>query len=86
MYTEKVLKYFYMDNAHPLSTPMIVRSLDAKDDPFWPPKEDEEILGLEVSYLSAIRTLMYLPNYIRLDIAFAINLLAKYSFTPTKRH
>jgi hypothetical protein len=33
MYTKKVLKYFYMDNAYPLSTPMVVRSLDVKKDP-----------------------------------------------------
>ena len=34
MYTEKVLKQFYMDKAHPLSTPMVGRSLDLKKDPF----------------------------------------------------
>ena len=34
MYTEKVLKQFYMDKAHPLSTPMVGRSLDVKKDPF----------------------------------------------------
>ena len=45
MYTEKVLKHFYMDNAHLLSTLMVVRSLDAKNDLFWPSEEDEEILG-----------------------------------------
>ena len=27
-YTEKVTKQFYMDKAHPLSTPMVVQSLD----------------------------------------------------------
>uniref|UniRef100_A0A2N9FGC6 Reverse transcriptase Ty1/copia-type domain-containing protein n=1 Tax=Fagus sylvatica TaxID=28930 RepID=A0A2N9FGC6_FAGSY len=35
-YTEKVLKHFHMDKAHPLSTPMVVRSLDVKKDPFSP--------------------------------------------------
>ena len=34
MYTLKVLKQFYMDKAHPLSTPMVGRSLDLKKDPF----------------------------------------------------
>ena len=29
---------------------------------------------------------MYLANYTRLDIAFAVNLLARYSFAPTRRH
>jgi hypothetical protein len=33
-----------MDKSHPLSTPMIVRSLDVKKDPFRPREEDEEIL------------------------------------------
>ena len=33
-YTEKILNRFYMNKAHPLSTPMIVRSLDVKKDPF----------------------------------------------------
>jgi hypothetical protein len=74
-----------MDKAHPLSSPMVVRLLDVKKDPFHP-KDDEETLGLEVPYLSAIGALMYLTNCTRLDIAFPINLLARYSSTPTRRH
>ena len=31
-YTKKILKHFYMDKAYPLSSPMIVRSLDVKND------------------------------------------------------
>ena len=34
MYIEKVLKQFYMDKVHPLSTPMVGQSLDVKKDPF----------------------------------------------------
>ncbi|KAL6321664.1 hypothetical protein AAG906_025496 [Vitis piasezkii] len=74
-YIKKVLKHFYMDKAHPLSSPMIVRSLD-----------NEELLGPEVPYLSAIGGLIYLANCIRPNIAFSINLLARYSFAPTRRH
>ena len=85
-YTEKILNRFYMDKAHPLSTPMIVRSLDVKKDPFRPQEDNEEILGPEVPYLSAIGALMYLANCTRPDIAFAVNLLARYSSEPTKRH
>ena len=33
-YTKKILKRFYMDKVHPLSSPMIVCSLDVKNDPF----------------------------------------------------
>ena len=34
MYLEKVMKHFYMDKAHHLSTPMVGRSLDVKKDLF----------------------------------------------------
>ena len=44
------------------------------------------MFGLEVPYLSAIDALMYPANYTGLDIAFFINLLARYSFAPTRRH
>ncbi|CAM8888021.1 unnamed protein product [Rhodiola kirilowii] len=85
-YIEKVLKRFKMDKAHPLSTPMVVRSLNIEKDPFHPRSNDEEILSLEVPYLSAIGALMYLANNTRPDISFAVSLLARYSSSPTKRH
>ena len=58
-----------MDNAHPLSTPMVVRSLDVNKDPFRPRMDDEELLGPEVPYLSAIGALMYIASHTRLDIS-----------------
>ena len=61
-YTEKILKIFYMDKSHPLSTPMIVRSLDVEKDQFRPKEENEDILGPEVPYHSVIGALMYLAN------------------------
>ena len=85
-YTEKVLKRFYMDKSHPLSSPMVVTSLKVTKDPFRPKEENEELLGPEVPYLSAIGTLIYLANYTRPDIALSVNLLARYSLAPTKRH
>ncbi|KAG7528661.1 GAG-pre-integrase domain [Arabidopsis suecica] len=57
-YTEKVLKRFNMDQAHPLSSPMVVRSLGLDSDSFGPKKDEEEVLGPEVPYLSAIGALM----------------------------
>jgi hypothetical protein len=48
-----------MDKVHPLSTLIIARSLDIKKDP-CPRENDEKYLGLEVSYLSAIRALINL--------------------------
>ena len=47
-----------MDKAHPLSSLMIVRSLDVKKDSFRPCKKNEELLGPEIPYLSAIGVLM----------------------------
>ena len=85
-YNEKVLKRFYMDKAHPLNSPMIVRSLEVDKDPFRPKEENEKLLGPEVPYLSAIGALMYLANCTRPDIAFSVNLLARYSSVPTLRH
>ena len=49
-------------------------------------KKDEELLGPEVPYLSAIGALIYLTNCICPNIAFSVNLLARYSSAPTRRH
>ena len=49
-------------------------------------KKDEELLGPEVPYLSAIGSLMYLANCTLPNIAFYVNLLARYSSAPTQRH
>ena len=75
-----------MDKARSLSTLMVGQSLDVKKDVFRPQEDDEETLGPEVSYLSAIGALMYLVNYTRPNIAFAVNLLVRYSSAPTQRH
>ena len=75
-----------MDKSHPVNSPMVVRSLEVNKDPFRPKEENEELLGPEVPYLSAISALMYLANCTRLNIAFSVNLLASYSSAPTKWH
>nr|KYP65759.1 Copia protein [Cajanus cajan] len=85
-YITKVLKKFYMDKSHSFYTSMVVRSLDVNKDPFRLQEKDEEILAPEVPYLGAIGALMYLANYTRLDITFVINFLARYSYSPTRRH
>jgi hypothetical protein len=74
-----------MDKAYPSKTPMIVCTLERDKDPFRS-RDGEEILGHEYPYLSAIGALMYLANNTKPDIAFAVNLLARYSASPTKRH
>ena len=75
-----------MDKSDPTKTPMVVRSLDDEKDPFRPREEGEEVLGPHVPYLSAIGALMYLANNTRPDIEFEVNLLARHSAAPTKRH
>ena len=75
-----------MDKSYPSKTPMVVRSLDFEKDQFRPRDDGEEILGPEAPYLSVVGALMYLANCTRPDIAFAVNLLARHSTTPTKRH
>jgi hypothetical protein len=75
-----------MDKAYPSKTLMVIRALEKDSDPFQPRQEGEELLGSEYSYLSAIGALMYLANNIRSDIAFAVNLLARFSVAPTIRH
>ena len=75
-----------MDNAHSLSTPMVVRPLDTNKHPFRPKKDDEMILDPKVPYLSAIGALLYLAQCTRPDIAFPVNLLARYSSAPMRRH
>jgi len=42
-----------------------------------PQENDEDLLGPEAPYLSVIRTLMYLANYTRSNIAFVVILLSK---------
>ena len=75
-----------MNKVHHLSSLMIVRSLDVKKDSFCPYENGEELIGLEVPYLSVICVLIYLASCTCPSIAFFINLLARYSYTPTQRH
>ncbi|KAM1362499.1 hypothetical protein PS1_027849 [Malus domestica] len=65
---------------------MVIRLLNAKQDPFHMKDDDDELLEPEVPYLSAIDALLYLAQCTRLDIFFAVNLLAIYSNAPTRRH
>jgi hypothetical protein len=71
-----------MDKTYPSKTLMIVRALEKDYDPFRPLQEGEEVLDSKYPYLSAIRALMYLTNNTRPDIAFIVNLLARFSATP----
>jgi hypothetical protein len=54
-----------------------------KKDLYRPRENNEKALGPEVPYLSAIEALMHLANNTRPDIAFSVNVLARYSSDPT---
>ena len=41
---------------------------------------------LVLKYRTLVQALMYLANNTRQDITFSVNLLARYSYSPTKRH
>ena len=65
---------------------MVGQTLDPKKDLFRSKEDDENILSPEVPYLNAIGALLYLAQCTRPDISFAVNLLARYSSAPTRRH
>ena len=69
-----------MDKAHPLSSLMVIHSLDMKIDSFRPCEKGEELFGPEVSYLSVIGPLMYLANYTRPNIIFFYQFISQIQF------
>jgi hypothetical protein len=83
---QKILEKFNMDKDYLSKTLMAVRALEKDIDPFRPRQGGEEVLGSKYPYLSSIRALMYLANNTRPDIAFVVNLLARYIAAPTMRH
>ena len=56
---------------------MIVRSLDINKYPFRPHENNEELVGSEIQYLSAIGALIYHATDFQSNILFSINLLAR---------
>jgi Reverse transcriptase (RNA-dependent DNA polymerase) len=85
-YIQNMLKRFNMDKVHPLSKPMVVRSLDVKKYLYRPRENNEKAFGPKIPYLSAIGALMYLANNTRPDITFSVNVLVRYSSDLTCRH
>ena len=77
-YTKKILKRFFMDKAHLISSLGVVNSLDVKDDPFRHSDKGEEWFGSKVPYLSVISALMYLTNCTR-QILFFLSIYYPYT-------
>ena len=76
-YILKILQRFYIDKTHPLSTPMVISSLEINKYHFRPKENDEKLFGPEVPYLSTIDALMYLASHTRLYIAFCNEFINK---------
>ena len=75
----------YMDKEYPLSTSMVVRSLDIDKDWFQPHENDKELLGPEIPYLSAIGTLLYLTKNTRTRYTFFYKFGSKIWILSNKR-
>jgi hypothetical protein len=84
-YTQRLLKKFQMDQASPLSAPMMGRSRTL-DDPYRPCEEEEEEFPDKSRYLAAVGALLYLSTNTRPDISFAVSVLARHSQKPEARH
>ena len=74
-----------MDKVHPLSSSMVIQSLDVKNDLFRPCKKDEELLGPKVPNLRAIGALMYFATCTRLDIVFFCQFISKIRFCSNSK-
>lgn len=81
-----MLRPFNEDKAKPFSIPMVVQTLDAKQDRFRSKDKEKQVLEPEVPHLSAISTLLYLAQCTRLDISLLVNLLTIYKNALTSRH
>jgi Reverse transcriptase (RNA-dependent DNA polymerase) len=85
-YINEVLAKFNMTDCNGIQTPMELRPM-GKTDPYRPRDEGEAKLDIEkFKYMTAIGCLMYIAVSTRPDIAFAVNLLARYTTDPCERH
>jgi hypothetical protein len=77
-YIESMLQQFGVQATNSVSTPL---------PPLASHKNVKPVsTNLSFSYRSAIGALLYLANYTRLDIAFAVNFLARYQSNPLDLH
>jgi hypothetical protein len=83
-YTQKLFQHFQMDQANTFAAPMIGRNC-SNNDMYQSCLDEEEIVDKQ-RYLTAVGTFTYLTTHTRLNIAFATNILARYSIKPIARH
>ena len=76
-YVEKILKKFGHFDAKPMSTPYDVKTHLMKN--------RGDLVG-QAEYAQIIRSLMHLVNFSRLDIAYAVCRLSRYTHNPNNDH
>ena len=74
----------YMDKAFIEYSNASLFTIDVKKYIFRPQDDNEELLGSEVPYLSAIGALIDFANNTRPD-TFSVNLLVRYNSSPKKK-
>ena len=76
-YVKKILKRFEHFDCKPVSTPY---------DPSSKLEKNREYSVAQTEYAQIIGSLMYLENYTRLDIAYSIRRLIRYTQSPNQDH
>lgn len=83
-YVKRLLRAFKMDQANPLSAPMVGRR-KINEVPYRPAFKEEEEID-KPKYLAAVGALLYLATHTRPDISFAVSVLARYNQRPAAQH
>ena len=76
-FVEKILRKFEHFDYKPVSTPY---------DPISELKNNREHSVAQIEYAQIIGSLMYLMNYTRPDIAYAVGRLSQYTQSPNQNH
>ena len=76
-YVEKILKRFEHFDCKLVSTPYVPNSQL---------KKNKEHIVIQIEYAQIIGSLMYLENCTRLDIAYTIGRLSRYTQSPNQDH
>jgi hypothetical protein len=83
-YVKKVLERFSMENAKPVSTPLVNHfHLSTSQCPMTV-KETEDMS--KVPYASVVGCLIYAMVCTKLDLAYAMSMVSKYMANPGKQH
>lgn len=79
-YAENILKKFQMENCMPVATPMETGAVLVKN------PTDSKKFESATEYQSAIGSLLYLANFTRPDLSFAVHKLAQFAKNPHMVH